>query len=117
MKELRVLIVDDEKDFCLGFRDFLKGKGIAVDVAFDGDAAKTFIETVVYGFIFFDFNMPGISGINLPQIINKHNPAAKKIMVTGYDLVEENLKGLLKLDALIRKPVKLSELYKLIEPG
>ena len=114
MAGTRVLIVDDEKDFCFAFRDFLKNKGIDVDVALDGDSAKTLIESVSYDFIFFDFNMPGLTGIDLPAIIKRHSPQAKKIMVTGYDLVDEKFKSLLELDALIKKPVKLLDLYNLI---
>ncbi len=115
MSKIKVLIVDDEKDYCLAFRDFLKSKEIAADIAFDGDSAKHLIESNAYNFIFFDYNLPGISGIDLPGIIRQHCPDAKKILVTGYDLVDENLKGLLELDALLRKPVKLADLYQLIE--
>lgn len=115
VESIRVLIVDDEKDFGLAFRDFLKSKGIEVDLAFDGDSAKKLIESASYDFIFFDFNMPGLTGIDLPAIIKRHSPQAKKIMVTGYDLVDEKFKGLLELDALIKKPVKISDLYNLIE--
>ena len=114
---MRVLIVDDEKDFCLSFKNFLKAKGIAADIAFDGDSAKEFITTGAYDFIFFDFNMPGISGIDLPRIIKAHNSKAKKILVTGYDLVDEKFKNLLELDALVRKPVKLENLYAIIVPS
>lgn len=114
---MRILIVDDEKDFCLSFKGFLKAKGIEADIAFDGDQAKEFITSVAYDFIFFDFNMPGISGIDLPRIIKEHNAKAKKILVTGYDLVDEKFKNLLELDALVRKPVKLQDLYAIIAPG
>ncbi len=114
MQNMRVLIVDDEKDFCFSFQSFLKGKGITADIAFDGDAAKEFITSKAYDFIFFDFNMPGISGIDLPRIIKAHNAKAKKILVTGYDLVDEKFKSLLELDALVRKPVKLDDLFAII---
>ncbi len=116
MSNIKVLIVDDEKDFCFSFRDFLKIKGISADIALDGDAAKHSIESKTYDFIFFDFNMPGITGIDLPGVIKKHNPKAKKILVTGYDLVDDKFKNLLELDALIKKPVNLKELYKIIKP-
>lgn len=115
MADIRVLIVDDEKDYCLAFKSFLKSKGIEADVAFDGDSAKALIESSTYNFIFFDFNMPGIAGVDLAKIIKEHNPQAKKILVTGYDLVDEKFKGLLELDALIRKPVKVNDLYSLIK--
>ncbi|MBU2540834.1 MAG: response regulator [Candidatus Omnitrophica bacterium] len=115
MSEIRVLIVDDEKDFCLSFKDFLKSKAITADVAFDGDSARHLIESNTYSIIFFDYNMPGITGIDLPKIIKEHSPDAKKILVTGYDLVDAKLKELLGLDALLRKPVKLADLYRFIE--
>jgi DNA-binding NtrC family response regulator len=115
MASPRVLIVDDEKDFCLAFRDFLKTKGIASDIAFDGNSAKHLVESARYDFIFFDFNMPGITGVDLAGIIKAHNPKAKKILITGYDLVDEKFKNVLELDALLKKPVKLSDLFKIIE--
>ncbi|MEW6009360.1 MAG: response regulator [Candidatus Omnitrophota bacterium] len=115
MPNISVLIVDDEKDFCFSFRDFLKMKGITADIALDGDAAKSKIESKTYDFIFFDFNMPGITGIDLPGIIKKNNPKAKRILVSGYDLVDEKFKNLLELDALIKKPVKLEALYEIIK--
>jgi DNA-binding NtrC family response regulator len=116
MLDKKVLIVDDEKDFCFSFRDFLKNKGIRADVALDGDQARNLIELNTYDFIFFDFNMPGITGIELPKIIKKHNANAKKFLVTGYDLVDEKFEKLLELDGLIRKPANLEQLYNIIQP-
>ncbi|MFH1202311.1 MAG: response regulator [Candidatus Omnitrophota bacterium] len=114
-KKIAVLIVDDEKDICNSFKNYLEKREIIVDIALDGDRAKDLITTKTYDYIFFDFNLPGIPGIELPGIIKTHNPNAKKFMITGYDLVTDKFPQYLELDGMFRKPLSLEDLYKVIE--
>ena len=72
-----------------------------------------------YCIVITDLRMPVMSGY---EIINKFkmiNPEIKVIMISAYNISEseicQNLKPHIKIDRLIRKPVTLEDLRKMIE--
>lgn len=110
----RVLVADDEKDCCDFFKDYLARRGCAVDIAYDGANAKDLISAREYDYIFFDCNMPGLSGVELIEVIKSRNPGARKIMISGYDLIDEGLARDFDVDVFLRKPVSLEDIRKII---
>jgi len=112
MKAKKVLVVDDEKRYCELFDDFLSKRGYRVDLAYDGLEAKHLLKDNKYDYIFFDCNMPGFSGIDLYNVIKEKNPQAKKIMISGYDLINEDFTKFLAIDAFLSKPISLDDIKK-----
>ena len=111
----KILIVDDEKDHCFFIKDYLSSRGYSVDVAYDGMKAAELISSNQYGFVLFDCNMPELSGIELISVINEKNPRAKKIMISGYEGIDDLFARKLGVDAFMTKPFPLEKLVSAIE--
>lgn len=88
---MKILIVDDEKDvemlFRQKFRKEIKQEDLELVFAFSGQEAIEILEesnppSVVY--VFSDINMPGMTGIELLQIIKKKFPQIKVSMISAY---------------------------------
>lgn len=114
MEKKRILIVDDEKDCCEFFKEYLESRNHVVETANDGTGAKALLEQNKYDFIFFDCNMPEVSGVELVKVIKEKNPGAKKIMISGYDLVNEDFAKDLGVDLFLTKPISLKDIEQVI---
>jgi len=107
-----MLIVDDESQCCSLFKDYFSKQNYLVDVAYDGRQAKDLLECNKYDYVFFDCNMPELSGVELIKVIKENNPQARKIMISGYDLVNEEFAKYLGIDIFLRKPFSLKDTEK-----
>jgi two-component system, response regulator, stage 0 sporulation protein F len=88
---MRILVVDDEKDvellFRQKFRKEIKTKGLELLFAFSGQEAIELLEkqtppSVMY--IFSDINMPGMTGLELLEIVKARFPQIKISMISAY---------------------------------
>lgn len=88
---MRILVVDDEKDvellFKQKFRREVKNKKLDLVFAFSGQEALELLGTndppkVVY--IFSDINMPGMTGLELLDIVKERYPNIKVSMISAY---------------------------------
>ena len=88
---MRILAVDDEKDvellFKQKFRREVKSKKLDLVFAFSGQEALDLLGTndppkVVY--IVSDINMPGMTGLELLEIVKERYPNIKVSMISAY---------------------------------
>ncbi len=88
---MRILVVDDEKDiemlFRQKFRKEVKSKRLELVFAFSGQEALAILEesnppNVVY--IFSDINMPGMTGLELLDKVKTKFPNIKVSMISAY---------------------------------
>ncbi len=88
---MRILVVDDEKDvellFRQKFRKEIKSKSLEFVFAFSGQEAleilgKSNPPKVIY--IFSDINMPGMTGLELLQQVKEKFPDIKISMISAY---------------------------------
>ena len=117
----QLMIIDDEKDLLFVYKSGLDIDGIEI-LTFDDPslAIEEFSKnSEKYCIVITDLRMPVMSGY---EIINKFkmiNPEIKVIMISAYNISEseicQNLKPHIKIDRLIRKPVTLEDLRKMIE--
>lgn len=77
-----VLLVDDEPSIRLTMAEFLKRAGYSVISAADFESASN-LEGVGIDVAVVDINLPGRSGIELLQEINRREPYVPVIMITG----------------------------------
>jgi len=115
MNKKKILVADDERYYCEFFKDYFTMRGHEVDTAYDGAAARDLIESKDYDYVFFDFNMPELSGIELMEIISKKNPSTKKIMISAYDGMEGWFAKELGVDIFLSKPISLKDIEELIK--
>lgn len=83
----QVLIVDDEEIVCRGLAQFVKWQnyGFAVaGTAYNADEALALLERTPVDVVFMDIRMPGKSGLELLQIIQKQYPHIKSVILSGY---------------------------------
>ena len=82
----KILVVDDEPDFCEALGDFLGAKGYSVLEAHDGDQALEAYRQERPDVVLLDVNMPGKNGIETLKELRTFDPEASVIMVTAiYD--------------------------------
>ena len=115
MHKERILVVDDEPEYLEFLKVFLVSRGYTLDTACDGEQAKDFLERNIYRVVFFDCNMPGLSGIELTKVIDVRNPDAKKVMISGYDLIDDEFAAASGIDMFLRKPFSLKDVEKAID--
>lgn len=108
-----IVIVDDSRSFLRIFEAMLNSWGYKVHSARNGSEALRLIETVQPDFVLTDWDMPGMSGIELCEHVRsqKQNAYIYIIMVTGYASRDDLLNSLrVGADDFLTKPVNPSEL-------
>src|SRR3990167_2518865 len=86
---LKILIVDDSKEFCTSLADILEAKGYEVESENSGEAAIAKVKEKSFDVILMDIKMPVMNGVEAFKKIKKISPRTAVIMVTAYSL--ENL--------------------------
>ncbi len=108
---VKVLIVDDEKDFVEMFSLRLKQQGEKVSTAFSGKEALKVLENVSIDVVILDIRMPGMDGIDTLKQIKHMYPIIEVILLTGHGSTETAVTGM-KLGAFdyLMKPADFEEI-------
>ncbi|MBT4090772.1 MAG: response regulator [Deltaproteobacteria bacterium] len=110
---LRVLLVDDEKDFVETLAERLEVRNFTVLTALSGDEAIEKVKKYHIDIIVMDLLMPGKSGIETYKEIRMIHPAVGVIMLTGHAELETAMAGLkLGIYDYLIKPVQIEELVE-----
>ncbi|MCK8601593.1 response regulator [Desulfoferrobacter suflitae] len=109
--KIRVLLVDDEKEFVEVLAERLETRDFAVSMAFSGDEALQVIAQQEIDVVVLDVLMPGKDGIDTLREIKQQKPILEVIMLTGNATVESAVEGL-KLGAFdyLMKPTETKDL-------
>jgi len=113
--KIKVLLVDDEKDFIESLSERLQLRDFDVKTALNGDDAIKLVGENEFDIIILDVKMPGKSGIETLKEIKNINQLSQIIMLTGHATVESAIQGM-KLGAYdyIMKPTVTEDLIDLI---
>ena len=113
--KIKVLLVDDEKDFIESLAERLQLRDFDVKTALNGDDAIKLVNENEFDVIILDVKMPGKSGIEILKEIKNINQLSQVIMLTGHATVESAIQGM-KLGAYdyIMKPTVTEDLINLI---
>lgn len=90
--KIKVLLVDDEKEFVEALAERLEIRDFEITKAFDGDEALARIGNV--DVVVLDVLMPGKDGIAVLREIKKAKPLVEVIMLTGNATVPSAIEGL-----------------------
>lgn len=114
---LRILVVDDDRDLCKMLSLYLTSKGYDVDTAFDGETAMEMVPEKDYSLIILDIMMPGVDGYEVCRhlkIQREYNPIPI-IMLSAKSTEQDKIVGLKTgADAYVFKPFDLFALYETI---
>lgn len=115
-QQIKILIVDDDRDIADILVDIVSIKERAVDVCYDGVDAVKSIQSSVYDLVIVDLIMPRMGGLDVLKYAKKSNPDALVIIITGYASLETAVTAV-KEGAYdyIRKPWKLEEIKIVVE--
>lgn len=94
MKDLDILLVDDEVRFLQTTRRLLIKQGYSVLTAAGGPEALELLEHCPARVVVLDVRMPGINGLQLLKTIKREYPHIEVIMLTGHATVHAAVEGL-----------------------
>lgn len=92
--KIKVLLVDDEKEFIQTLAERLEVRDFNVQTAFDGDGALSKIKEQDFDVVVLDVLMPGKNGIETLREIKSIKPLVNVIMLTGHATVETAIDGM-----------------------
>ena len=115
-KNTSIMIIDDEEDILNLFNDFLQRQGYSVTACNNSMLALQEIEKKPqeYSLILTDIRMPGISGLELAQIVNNLNKDIKVVFMSAFQSDSNNLKGI-RYHEYIQKPVHIQMLLQTVK--
>ena len=112
----RVLVVDDNEEFCRNVDDILQLKDYEVVTANDGFKALELMEQNNFAVVLMDVKMPVMDGVETYKKVKEMAPDVPVIMVTAFS-VEELIRDALREGAygFLRKPLDFDKLFELME--
>ncbi len=108
---MRVLVVEDEQLLADAIAQGLRREAMAVDVAYDGDAALERIMANEYDVIVLDRDLPKTHGDDICRRLVAEGATARVLMLTAAGDVSDRVEGLsLGADDYLPKPFAFAEL-------
>lgn len=109
----KILIVDDEKEMQKAMSDLLEALCYRVEFAVNGEEAFGVYKTWQPDAVLMEINLPEMSGTECAEKIIHYDPAAKIVVVSGYEAddpnsLDEQKKKIIK--GFLTKPIDMVEL-------
>ncbi len=113
-EEIKILLVDDEKQFVDTLAERLAMRGFSARVAYDGPQALKAVEEPT-DVIVLDVRMPGMDGFEVLRSVKKSNPQVQVIILTGHGGdAEEQTAYRMGAYNFLKKPMDIDELLNSI---
>jgi len=113
---MKVLIIDDERDFIETLEKRFRFRNIPVTAALSGADALEALSREEFDVAILDVRMPGMDGLDTLKEIKKRSPMLEVIMLTGHGSIESGARGMsLGAYDYVLKPVDFSELLDKVE--
>jgi DNA-binding response OmpR family regulator len=108
---VRVLVAEDERRVADAVARGLRREGMAVDVAYDGEAALDKARLNPYDVVVLDRDLPLVHGDEVCRTLRSEEPDSRVLMLTGAGGVDDLVDGLsLGADDYMPKPFAFAEL-------
>ncbi len=109
----RVLIVDDELEYCLSMKDLFEESGYFCSHSTEPESVIGLLTSGDIDIILLDLKMPGISGIDLLKRIRIYDSRIPVIIVSGHIDIETTVQAM-QIGAMnvLKKPVRFSRMLK-----
>ncbi|MFY1627390.1 response regulator transcription factor [Micromonospora sp. WMMD723] len=113
---MRVLVVEDERNLADAIVRGLRKRGMAVDVAYDGDAGHEAAFVTRYDVVVLDRDLPGMHGDQICAELAASGTLTRVLMLTASDSVADRVEGLgLGADDYLPKPFAFDELVARVQ--
>ena len=111
MREIKLLLVDDEQDFVETLAERLRLRDFGSTVALYGETALSIVKEGVPDVMLLDIMMPGINGLEVLERVKENYPNVQVIIVTGHGGEKEKTRAMqLGAFAYMTKPVDFETL-------
>ncbi len=116
MVGVRVLVVEDERLLADTITVGLRNQAMAVDVAYDGDAALERLAVNDYDVVVLDRDLPRVSGDQVCATLVESGTDTRILMLTAATAITQRVTGLgLGADDYLTKPFAFAELIARIQ--
>ncbi len=116
MRQMRMLLVDDEARFVETLSKRLTARGFEVAQAFSGQEALSRLATDECDVVLLDVRMPGMDGLETLRAIRREHPLVKVILLSGHASINAAVEGMrLGASDYLLKPVDLEDLLGRME--
>ncbi|MEV6517453.1 response regulator transcription factor [Micromonospora chalcea] len=113
---MRVLVVEDERNLADAIARGLRKRGMAVDVAYDGDAGHEAAFVTRYDVVILDRDLPGVHGDRICADLAASGTLTRVLMLTASGTVADRVEGLqLGADDYLAKPFAFDELVARVQ--
>ena len=111
MKDIRILLVEDDRENCLMLKEVLGKWGYHVTEAYSGEEAIDRSRKEAFDIVLTDIRMAQTSGLDVLRQFRKAHPRTQVIMMTGFGSVDTAVDSM-KAGAFeyISKPFKFDEI-------
>ncbi len=116
MKNIRILILDDEEGIRQEIGEFLRSSGFAVEEAAEAQAAFRILEKHPVDIAILDIRLPGMSGLEVLRELRKLHPEVEVIMISGHGDMDSVIEALRHGAAdYLKKPFLMRDVLGAIE--
>jgi DNA-binding response OmpR family regulator len=113
-----ILIVDDEPVARQSLTDILKLEGYNVMSLPNGQAAVEHVRTHPVDLMIVDMRMPGMSGLEVVQVVNQVSPETEVILLTAYGSTDSAIQALrLRIHDYLLKPASPAQIIQSVKKG
>ena len=115
-KQIKLLIVDDDKKFLKTIAERLGLKDFDVTTASEGNQALKAAKKSKFDVAILDLKMPGMDGMEVLQSLKKKHKFLEVIMLTGFSSIDSAVEAT-KLGAFgyLEKPYKFEKLMEVLQ--
>lgn len=117
---MRVLLVDDEKEFVTTLAERLSFRGFTVDYAVRAADALDLANKNSYDLAILDMKMPGFSGLELKELLKKAQQGLRFIFLTGHGSEADYVAGCSASACYLVKPVNIdiliAKMHEAVQP-
>jgi two-component system CheB/CheR fusion protein len=118
LKDVRVLVVDDDMGICRSIEEILVADGCAVETACDGAEALRRIEASPFDVVLTDVVMPNMDGYELYSVVRERFPDLPVLMMTAFHYDKDHIIKRSRIEGLqgviFKKPVDPDRLREAI---
>ncbi len=114
-EKLKILVVDDNEQFCQNITDILEQRDYEVMTAYDGFKGLELVKQNGFDLVLMDIRMPAMNGVETFKRLKEIAPDTRVIMVTGFS-VEDLIREALREGAFgaLKKPLDFDSLFEII---
>ncbi len=114
MKTTKLLVVDDEENIRILFKEELEDEGYEVDMAANGYEALEKFKNGTYDLIILDIKMPGMDGIQVLNEIKNMNKDQPVVLCSAYGEFKQDFSSWVS-DEYVVKSADTDELKRTIK--